>query len=288
MTNGGYDPNQPPGGQSFGQPYPQGGQQYSGQSGYGQQQPYGQQPYGQPQYAQGGQQPGQPYGQQPYGQQQQPYGQQPYGQQPQQDAYGQQPYGQQQDPYGQQQQPYGQQQQPYGQQQQPYGQQPPPYAPYPQQFGQPLNLPPGTQPADLGIRFAARLIDGVVVAIPSWLISFVLLMAIGSGSGLITRFLLPILVSVLGVLYYIGLETQLGATLGKKALGLRVIGPDGNNLDAASSLKRNLFLLTGIVPCIGSIASLVLVIRIAMTISSDPNHQGWHDKFAGGAVVVKG
>jgi uncharacterized RDD family membrane protein YckC len=38
---------------------------------------------------------------------------------------------------------------------------------------------------------------------------------------------------------------------------------------------------------IGSIAELVIVIVIAVTISNSPTKQGWHDNFAGGTRVVR-
>ncbi|WP_280274414.1 RDD family protein [Nocardia wallacei] len=267
MTSGGYDPNQyPQGGQPYGQPYPQGGgqqypqggQQYPGQEQYGQQQPYGQQypqggqpPYGQ-QYPQGGQPQG---GQPPYGQQE------PYPQQPGQ------PYGQP----GQPGQPYGQQPgQPYGQQ--PYGQ---------PQYGAP-GVPPGTVPGDLGVRFGARVIDGLIVGIPIAIIFFFL------GNSLGIQIVEGIVAALVYVGYNVALETSQGATLGKKLLGLRVLAPGGGTLDAGTSFKRNLWYLAGVVPCLGSLVELGLIIYIAVTISQDPAKQGWHDKFAGGTQVVKG
>ncbi|WP_040793948.1 RDD family protein [Nocardia higoensis] len=209
---------------------------------------------------------GQPYGQQPYGQQ--PYGQDPYGQQPQ---YGQQPGYGQQPQYGQQ-QPYGQPD--YGQQQQQYGQQ----QPYGQQYG-------GVTPGELLPRLGARIIDSLIVGIPvSLVLSFIL------PNSLFGSILQNILVVAAITGYFVGMEvTQGGQTLGKKILGLRVIAPGGAPaLDPATSLKRNLFYVVSLVPCIGGLITIGLSIYIAITIEQDPNKQGWHDKFAGGTQVVKG
>ncbi|GAB0103041.1 hypothetical protein JMUB6875_20130 [Nocardia sp. JMUB6875] len=266
MTSGGYDPNQ----------YPQGGQ------------PYGQQPYGQ--------QPQQPYGQQPYGQSD------PYGQQPQQ-PYGQQsdPYGQQQppsDPYGQQQPQYGQPQPPsYGQpsfgqsdaygQQQPYGQQP--YQPYPGggQPGYGAGGFGGAVPGDLWIRFGARIIDYLIAGIPTGIVVGILQSAMGGGIG--ASIIGGALSTIIITAYFVLMETQNnGQTLGKKILGLRVIGPGGAPLDIQTSIKRNIFVLADIVWCIGNLISIGLMIYVAITIEQDPNKQGWHDKFAGGTQVLKG
>jgi uncharacterized RDD family membrane protein YckC len=251
MTSGGYDPNQyPQGGQPYGQPYPQGGQQYPGQQGQ------------------------QPYGGQQYGQGQQPYGQQPYEQYPggaQQPQFGQQP----QDAYGQQQAAYGQQQ-PYGQQ--PYGQ---------PGFGGP-QVPQGTQPGDLWLRFAARFIDGLIVGVPVGIVLLVIGFAALHGAMYFNDLVIPIIAAAANVGYFVLMESNNGATLGKKILGLRVLGPNGGPIDAGMSFRRNMFMLFQVIPCLGSLIALGMWIYIAVTIEQDPNKQGWHDKFAGGTQVVKG
>src|SRR2546429_4768024 len=175
---------------------------------YGQQQ-YGQQPPGQqpPPYEQ-------QYGQQPPGQQPPPYEQQ-YGQQP--PPYGQQQYEQQQ--YGQQ-APYGSQPPPYGQQQygqQPYGQQP--------QYGQPQ-----LQYVGVGPRFLAVLIDTIIIGVVAGILS-----AIFRNSGLSGG-----ITGLLTLAYFIVMEATQGATLGKMALGLRVVKTDGSPITWTDTLIRNL------------------------------------------------
>ncbi|WP_446223917.1 RDD family protein [Nocardia sp. IBHARD005] len=224
------------------------------------------------QYPQGGQPGG--YGQDPYGQQQpqpgygqqQPYGQPGHGGAPQ-PGYGQpDPYGQQQPAYGQD--PYGQQQA-YPQQGQ-YGQQ--------QGFG-------GVQAADLGTRFGARVIDQLIVSIP---LTIVLVLILGSGGGF--QLIAGVITALAVYGYYVAMEvTQGGQTLGKKILGLRVVAPGGApSLTPEQSLKRNAFVALYAIPCVGQLAFVGLSIYIAVTISNDPNKQGWHDKFAGGTQVIKG
>ncbi|MET7773128.1 RDD family protein [Nocardia sp. NPDC005366] len=247
MTSGGYDPNQ----------NPQGGQ-----------------PYGEP-YPQGGQQ--YPQGQPQYGQQPPQYGQQPpqYGQQPPQ--YGQDPYGQQQPNLGKDQ--YGQPQ--YGQPQQQYGQDP-----YQQQgYGQQGYGAPGGGygvPADLGVRIGARVIDGLILYIPYMVLYFIF-----SDSFALSA-VLGLVWTIVVVGYFVALETSQNASLGKKILGLKVVAPGGaEKISPEVSLKRNLFLAANLIPCVGWLVSLGLAIYIIITISQDPNKQGWHDKFAGGTQVVK-
>lgn len=213
------------------------------------QNPQGGQPYGQP-YPQGGQQ---------YPQQGQPQ----YGQQPPQ--YGQQQYPQGGQQYGQPQQQYGQPQ--YGQDQ------------YGQQGG--YGAPGGGVPADLGVRIGARIIDGLIVNIV-----FIIL------AQVVNSFVLQIVISFVGALallgYFVALEVTQGQTLGKKILGLKVLPPAGAaTLTPEVSFKRNAFLAANLIPCVGGLVTLGLMIYIIITISQDPNKQGWHDKFAGGTQVVK-
>ncbi len=169
---------------------------------------------------------GQQYEQQRYGQQQpnaqppyeQPgYGQQPppYGQPPgyEQQQYGQPPgYGQQPPPYGQ---PPGYAQQPYGQQQG-----------YGQAYGQAQQ-----QYAGVGVRFLAVLIDGIILGVVGGLLSFVFRNAPGLGGSI---------VGILAIVYFIVMEATQGATLGKMALGLRVVKMDGSPISWTESVVRNL------------------------------------------------
>ncbi|MEO8953153.1 MAG: RDD family protein [Ktedonobacteraceae bacterium] len=182
-------------------------QQYEQQH-YGQQQPNAQPPYEQPGY---GQQPP-PYNQPP-GYEQQQYGQPPgYGQQP--PPYEQAGYPQQPPPYGQQ---PGYAQQPYGQQQR-----------YGQAYGQAQQQ---HQYAGVGVRFLAVLIDSIIIAVVGGLLSFIFRDAPGLGGGI---------VGILAIVYYIVMEATQGATLGKMALGLRVVKVNGSPISWTESIVRNL------------------------------------------------
>lgn len=191
---------------------------------------------------------------------------------PKQGPPPQQPYGQQpQQPYGQPpQQPYGQQPS-YGQQPYPGGQQP-----YPGGYG---NQGYGAQPADVWIRFGARIIDAIIVGI----VVAILFIAIDS------YLFVGILGSLIQLGYFVGFEVTQGWTPGKKILGLSVRGPNGApRPDPQQSLIRNAFILLGVIPFIGGLLSLIAVIYIAVTINSSPTKQGKHDELAGGTQVLKG
>ena len=229
----------PAGSQPQGQPDP-----WAQQPGYGQQPEYGQQPgYGQ--------QPAQP---DPWAQ---PPGQQPgYGQPPgQQPDYGQQGYGQQ--GYGQQ-QAYGQ---PAG-----YGQQPGYYPPAPGYAG-PVGGGAGAI-AGMGARFGAFLIDVIILAVVSGILTFLLGQDLGS--------LVQIVIGFAYFGYLIGVNQQ---TLGMRVLNIRVVDANtGGPIGIGRGLLRYLVQsLTGL---------LCLVGYFSPFFDRTKRYQGWHDKAAGDFVVT--
>ncbi|MFE1474834.1 RDD family protein [Streptomyces cyaneofuscatus] len=169
-----------------------------------------------------------------------PYGQQP-GQPPQGPPQGQPGYGYpQQAPQGVPQQGYG-----YPQQQPGY----PPQTGYPQQPGQPYGggYPQG-QPgygggmpelAHWGLRAGGLIIDGLIIGAP-----YLLLVGIGGAMGDAAGGIL----ALLGFLVMIGLtlwqlyqEGTTGQTIGKKAMGIRVLREaDGRPLGFGMAFVRRL------------------------------------------------
>lgn len=180
------------------------------------QQPPSQYPPQQPGYGQYGQQPSPSA---PYGQPNpNPYEQQPYGQPPPANPYGQQPG--------------------YGQQQQMYGQVPP-YAQA--QMGQTFS-PMQAQAAGVGVRFVALFIDGIILSIVSGIIQAIIIGVTHSAGAA------GFLSFVIAMGYLIIMEGQRGTTLGKMALGLRVVNLDGTPITMNQSVIRNLLLLVDEVP----------------------------------------
>ncbi len=162
----------------------------------------------------------QQYEQQQHNQQPPPYGQQ--------QQYEQQQYAQPPPPYGQQQQ-YSPPPPPYGQQQ-PYAQQP--YGQWQQQgYGPALYGQGQLQYVGVGPRFLAILIDSIIIV------------AIAGVLGVIFRDAPAIYGGFTGILalaYFIILEATQGATVGKMAVGLRVVKIDGSPISWSESVIRNL------------------------------------------------
>ncbi len=174
----------------------------------------------------------------------------------------------------------------------PAGYPPPPgYGPpgaYPDPaFGQPGGYfaPPtprfGVQPATLGVRFLARVIDGLLVGITAYLLALIFDVA---SNILVTGLFSGLLMFI----YFVALEVTQGATVGKKLLGLRVNGVGAAaRPDLQQSAIRNAFTLLPIVPFIGGLLAFIAYLVIAVTINSSPTKQGKHDELAGGTQVVK-
>lgn len=133
-----------------------------------------------------------------------------------------------------------------------------------------------TTSAGLGVRFGARLIDGIITGI----VSFVVGLAIPGDSMLIAG----ILGAIIALGYFVALETSNGATPGKQLLNLQVVGASGGNPTVEESLKRNIWLAFQVVPILGGLASLAAAIAIAVTISTNDENRGLHDQFAGTSV----
>lgn len=144
--------------------------------------------------------------------------------------------------------------------------------------------------ADLGQRLLAKLIDFVIL----WVVGFIvfvslLSMAMFGGGGFGGGTLLSgVLWIALYLAYFIAMEMTTGQTVGKMVLKLRVQGSSGGNPSFEEALKRNAWMIPGIVPVIGGLVTLAAAIFILVTINNNTaTRQGWHDEFAGGTSVLK-
>lgn len=148
--------------------------------------------------------------------------------------------------------------------------------------------------AEVGVRALARIIDHVILAVVMTVVLVPLLfsgMAFGgafgfggfSGVGL----LYGVVAAVITIGYFALMESNVGQTVGKMALGLKTEGPDGAKPTLEQAIRRNAWYALGIVPVLGGLAQLGVAIFILVTISNSATNTGWHDEFAGGTRVVK-
>ncbi len=133
------------------------------------------------------------------------------------------------------------------------------------------------KPAELPIRVAARAVDAVVAT------------ALNIGLGYVIGFGFEwVIVGAATILAYFTLtDAFLGATLGKLALGLRVVGRNGALPSLKQALIREAVTIVGAIPAIGPLLALASWIWIAKTIRSNPMRQGKHDMLAGGTRVIR-
>lgn len=175
---------------------------------------------------------------------------------------------------------------------------------FPEWAGQPPTRPdiPG-ELASIGQRFLARLLDVVVLAIPTVIVAAPLFARIGREmtnrdlpsdpteiqrrlSGSFLRFTL--LALLLSALYEVVLTATRGQTLGKMALRIRVVRADGGLPDWGPAAVRWVVpAIPGLLnrlPVIGSLMGLVTLLIYLWAIWDD-RKQGLHDKSAGTFVV---
>ncbi|MFA5927473.1 MAG: RDD family protein [Patescibacteria group bacterium] len=149
--------------------------------------------------------------------------------------------------------------------------------------------PADRQYAGFWIRFLALIIDGIILGIAFIPIFAVLsVLNIGSSpsmysvdpdSGAGSAFSLPNLIkTVLGWIYYVVLNVKFGGSLGKMALGLKVIDEAGNSVTYATAAIREI---------VGKIISAMAIMLGYLWVAFDPKKQAWHDKIAKTYVVRK-
>ena len=171
--------------------------------------------------------------------------------------------------------PYGQQ--PYGYQQ-PYGQQPYGY----QQHGYGYAYGPGSAYSGFWRRVAAALIDGLILSVPT---SIIRLAASEGSTGAFVGygitpgagFAVSIISTLINAAYYAYLEGVRGQTIGKMALGIKVV--DADDPSAVIGIGRGIGryfarLLSGIVLGLGYLWMLW-----------DDRKQCWHDKLVRSVVI---
>jgi uncharacterized RDD family membrane protein YckC len=157
---------------------------------------------------------------------------------------------------------------------------------------------PGIGYAGFWIRFVAAFIDGIIIGVPLFVV-FLLLdgstlkaysdcvnTALNSGvyagtcSSTLTGSIGLFELLALGVqfLYFVGLWSQLGGTLGQRMLGLHVVdAATGKHIGVGRAIGRFIGYI---------ISSAVLSIGLIWA-AFDPRKQGWHDKMASTFVVRK-
>ena len=142
--------------------------------------------------------------------------------------------------------------------------------------------------ASPGQRILARLIDAVI-----WiLVSIVLAVTIGGGASTYgTEFsgrswFAGAVGTLLIAAYEVYMVANKGGTVGKLALGLKVVKEDGSDVDLNTAIMRIVTYVIGIVPVLGGIISGLVGLASIVMLFTDDRHQTVWDKIAK-TIVIK-
>jgi uncharacterized RDD family membrane protein YckC len=128
----------------------------------------------------------------------------------------------------------------------------------------------------VGPRFAATIIDMIVLFVIMYVV------AIATGNTTSSGFSMQGAPAFLGfgvwVLYYIGLEATIGATLGKLVLAIRVVKEDGSPIGWGPAVIRNLLRI---------VDGFFVYLVGAILIWRSPKRQRLGDRLAGTVVISR-
>ncbi|MFH1092261.1 MAG: RDD family protein [Pseudomonadota bacterium] len=131
----------------------------------------------------------------------------------------------------------------------------------------------------VGLRFVAVIIDTIIFFILSYIVALFTGGTTGAGFQLSG---VPALLSfIIFFLYYIILEALVGATVGKLALGMRVVTADGHKIGWGASVIRNILRI------IDGIPFILLYLLGAILVWTSQRKQRLGDRL-GGTVVIRG
>jgi uncharacterized RDD family membrane protein YckC len=128
----------------------------------------------------------------------------------------------------------------------------------------------GLNLAGIGSRFVALVIDGIILGV----IGSILGLIVGGDPGEFDPAAQTIN-TILGAVYYIGLISQWGTTLGGRIMGIKVVDAGGQPLSVGAAAVR----------WVVSLASALVLLIGYLWAFWDGKKQTWHDKAAGSFVV---
>lgn len=141
--------------------------------------------------------------------------------------------------------------------------------------------------AGVGVRFAARLLDGMILAVAILIVVTIAGAFVSDDVGAGTWWLVGLVGTLADFGYFVWLESSFGATFGKQFLRLRTVGPNGRKPTTRAAMVRNAWILLGIIPFVGGLASATVGAWIAISIKQNGAGRGVHDRWAGGTAVVR-
>ena len=140
-----------------------------------------------------------------------------------------------------------------------------------------------------GTRLLAKIVDNLILLLPTILLGVVIgggFDLTGSGELSTRQVLAGIVTSLVSYGYFVVLESSRGTTPGKRLAKVEVRGREGGLPTTEEAARRNLWMLLTLVPAVGPLLGLGAAIAIGISISSDPEARGYHDRWAGTTPVM--
>ncbi len=129
------------------------------------------------------------------------------------------------------------------------------------------------------LRLIAIIIDSIIIGIVAYILYIFAVVAVLTGGVLAlgAYLLLPLILGILEILYFVVFEVTRGATIGKQVMGLQVQMVNGSKVTADKSFIRN----------ISKIYWLLLVLDwiLGLVTQGSDRRQKYTDRIAGTTVV---
>lgn len=146
----------------------------------------------------------------------------------------------------------------------------------------PTSLPTGLDwRANISTRFWARLVDGLVLAVPS--VTLLLVAGDVEGGTIDMPFWAVAATALIAALYEISFVALTGQTIGKRLLRIQVVDVASGRPPAlgGATLRYLVPSAPALVPGVGALLGLLVYLSALWS----PTRQGWHDRAAGTVVV---
>jgi uncharacterized RDD family membrane protein YckC len=138
----------------------------------------------------------------------------------------------------------------------------------------------------VGIRFAARMVDGLIFGIPFFVVAIMVMPGLLRTQGsrpLMFNGTFIVAGLVVTLFYEVLMLRHWGATLGKMICGLKVVRPDGSGLSWGVAFGR--YCMYNVVISAVPILNSVLLITTAIMAGVDPQKRGLHDRVCDTRVI---
>ena len=140
------------------------------------------------------------------------------------------------------------------------------------------------------LRLVARIVDGIIVAIPAFIIVAIIGgsyngVAGGSFSTDGAAIVASLLIGLVSLGYEYFFLAKDGATPGKKLVNVKVISEDGSELGSDGAIRRLILSAAGILPFVGGLIGVVVGLATIVMIFTDDRRQVPADKVAKSLVV---